>query len=489
MINIVNFVSPGTDVGRAEKIAIVAVLVIFVVLRFGFPIIYTGTFIDEYFHLAGAVPSFDNGGYDRGRLVTLLVGFLAAVFGKSLYVGKLVPALLGLADFFFFYYLVRRVVRGWWPARPLAMVAFTFSPWIIFNHFYIRMYVLVEFSVLAVLVSSAWAEDALAEGRKVTGYLRLVPAVALTMASVGGDSSGYIALAVFAICSVFLFLAHGFPWPAPQRGLLGWLQRAQTGRALTVGVVAIVVVAITRLPSKILGQVSLELSKLGDTYSSDQLVFTKTFFIENSTLVLLFLIGVVVIFARGSAWQRGLAVASILLFALHNLMSGDQWMMRTALYLFPLLYLHAFAVIALLGSALPRIVVLGFLAMELVVGIPKGFLDGPYLPHEVQYRDYSAAFALMTSHPDASIFTVTGFHRLMPLFYDVDVDFSVGARMTDRESLENILKRFRTAPRPAFLLLDPSGIRVVKGNGLREEFFAAGFTRHRIPSSLVVLER
>jgi hypothetical protein len=369
------------------------------------------------------------------------------------------------------------------------MVAFTFSPWIVFNHFYIRMYVLVEFSVLAVLVSSAWAEEALAEGRKFTGYLRLVPALALTLTSMGGDSSGYIALAVLTICSVFLFLAYGFPWPAPQRGLLGWLQRAQTGRVLTVGVVTFVVMVITRLPTKILGQLSLELSKLGETYSSDELVFTKTFFIENSTLVLLFLIGVVVIFARGSAWQRGLAVASILLFALHNLMSGDQWMMRTALYLFPLLYLLAFAVIPLLGSALPRILVLGFLAMELVVGVPKGFLDGPYVPHEVQYRDYSAAFALMTSRPDASIFTVTGFHRLMPLFYDVDVDFSVGARMTNQESLENILKRFRAAPRPAFLLLDPSGVKCVKDNGLKEKFFAAGFTRHRVASSLIVLER
>ena len=71
------------------------------------PIVYTGSYIDEYAHILSGSELFETGHfaeiykgeyYNRGAYVSFLVGLFFKLFGQTLFVAKIVPAIIGIIN-------------------------------------------------------------------------------------------------------------------------------------------------------------------------------------------------------------------------------------------------------------------------------------------------------------------------------------------------------------------------------------------------------
>ncbi len=141
----------------------ILITLIFLVIKFGMPIIYQGSFVDEYNHIFAGIEFWENGKfpvfkmaqgeYTRGASTSVLVGLFFKLFGQSLYVAKMMPAFIGIIDYFLLYGISKFIFpeksdKKW---RNLLMIIYTTSMYVIFNHFYVRMYILYEFFTLAII--------------------------------------------------------------------------------------------------------------------------------------------------------------------------------------------------------------------------------------------------------------------------------------------------------------------------------------------------
>jgi hypothetical protein len=138
---------------NAGLLTVILVSIVFISIRLAMPIKFDGSYIDEYWHITSGISLFEstdyayfyNDGepYKRGPLMSLWVGFWLAIFGKSILVAKFAPISIGITNYFLFLYLSTKLIdrRRF---QILSLLLYTFSPWCIFNHFYIRMYVVYE---------------------------------------------------------------------------------------------------------------------------------------------------------------------------------------------------------------------------------------------------------------------------------------------------------------------------------------------------------
>ncbi len=141
----------------------ILITTVFLIIKFGMPLIYQGSFVDEYNHIFAGIEFWETGNfpvfkiaqgpYTRGASTSVLVGLFFKIFGQSLYVAKMVPAFIGIIDYFLLYGISGFIFKdkGSKKWRNLLMIIYTTSMYVIFNHFYVRMYILYEFFTLAVI--------------------------------------------------------------------------------------------------------------------------------------------------------------------------------------------------------------------------------------------------------------------------------------------------------------------------------------------------
>jgi hypothetical protein len=147
-------------VGWKFSIPFVVIVTLFVAIKIGMPLIYGGTFIDEYFHIFSGIELFktghfaeiySGGNYLRGPYVSFFVGLLTFLFGTTIFVAKMVPAILGIINFFLLYILARKIITR---KKYILMLMLTYSLFLTttINHFYIRMYVFYETFLLLIVL-------------------------------------------------------------------------------------------------------------------------------------------------------------------------------------------------------------------------------------------------------------------------------------------------------------------------------------------------
>ena len=105
---------------------------------------------DELYHIsAGNSDFFVISRYERAPYLNLTIHFLSSVFGRSYYVYKSVPFVLGLISMGIFLYLLNKMAQ-----HTYSIVCFSFimcsHSLLILNHMYIRMYICDE-AMIAIL--------------------------------------------------------------------------------------------------------------------------------------------------------------------------------------------------------------------------------------------------------------------------------------------------------------------------------------------------
>ncbi|MEI6731925.1 MAG: hypothetical protein WCK90_04575, partial [archaeon] len=145
--------------GWSFSIPFVMITLLFIAIKIGMPLIYNGSYIDEWNHILSGIELFKTGhfaeiypgeNYSRGSIISFLEGLFLSLFGKSIFVAKMVPAIIGVFNFVLLYNLARKFIYKKFYLLTL-MVMYTLSPLIIFSHFYIKISVLYEFVILIIL--------------------------------------------------------------------------------------------------------------------------------------------------------------------------------------------------------------------------------------------------------------------------------------------------------------------------------------------------
>jgi len=138
------------------SITFILITTLFIFIKIWLPIIYSGSYIDETIHLLSGFEFFKTGHfsqlyygqfYNRGAYVSFIVGLFFKLFGQSIYVAKLVPAIVGVINYFLSIFIAQRFIKKKFYILLFALI-YTLNPWTIFNQFYIRIYVFYELFLL-----------------------------------------------------------------------------------------------------------------------------------------------------------------------------------------------------------------------------------------------------------------------------------------------------------------------------------------------------
>jgi len=139
-----------------KKQAVIVSGILFFIYRITFLLTHIGFFsIDEFHHISTLNSDYATS-YEWGLYINRLADVLCNIFGKSDLVVKFIPLLVGSISFLCGLYLLYNIYDNpYWIIAISSII--TFMPNVMFNHFYIRMYVFLEAVIMidAVLFYSA----------------------------------------------------------------------------------------------------------------------------------------------------------------------------------------------------------------------------------------------------------------------------------------------------------------------------------------------
>ena len=358
------------------------------------PLIYTGSYIDEYWHIFAGKDLFQTGSlaeiyttgpYIRGSYVSVLTGIIQALVPGSLYTLKLIPIFVSFGIWVLWWDISRKLVPNnpWF--RIVFFILWISSPWLILNHTYIRMYVFYELMLaLAIWTTirlwnvSTW-KWYLYAGFLIIGYVGFL--------YLSFDLGGYMVLLSLLLgLGTTVFFKKDLPINKH------WRQ---------AGIILVIIIGMFTpfVQNKIQKLVSLDLKHGADSSYIE-------FFTQQQGLYLIIFAGAGVLFSLISFPKiRILAGGFLIMIGLHLLLPAEAQLTRSITYLMPVIYF--FASLGLVGQLSTKshleifgrtlfVVAFGFLLI--VDSYPPNYWEGPYMYGEISYNDYAKAYNYVTNN-------------------------------------------------------------------------------------------
>lgn len=145
--------------GWRYSLTFLSIFFIFFIIRFWMPFLYSGSYIDEYNHIFSWIDFFKNWEFSsfnnewpylRGAFLSIYIWMIFILFWKSILIAKLSISFLSLISFFLLFKISRRLYNKKYYSN-LLLFLFTINPLIIFEHFYIRPYIVYEIAILHII--------------------------------------------------------------------------------------------------------------------------------------------------------------------------------------------------------------------------------------------------------------------------------------------------------------------------------------------------
>ncbi len=411
---------------------------LFVAIKFYVALAYDGSFIDEYRHIfagldfisKGEFPRYyaEQAAYNRGAHISWITGLLLTTFGKSIFVAKLASIFIGVVNFVLLAILAKYTLRQK-KYILLLLVIYTFSPWVIFNHFYIRFYIVYEFFLLSLLLLSQRMLVAARENRwsGVLISISMVAALNILNLIFSNDTGKHTLTLSTAMVFGYLYIFESnaltlssskMPWR-----ILGKILSAN--RILKI--VALIAIAVAAYFLFDLQEKATFLLTGSLKYGGKDGRYRDFFFHKNTLFAAFFLLSVASIWAYKSSMQRLVTLVGGMLLLLHMLSSGDLQIVRGILYFVPLFYLVSLISLSQLkylsNNLLFVVVALGLL-LTICEDYPQGFVEHPFVPHEIHPVDYKLLYdeVKQSCESDAAIIEASP-SAFIARFYDVKPDY------------------------------------------------------------------
>lgn len=366
--------------GWSFSIPFAIITLIFIGIKIGMPLIYNGSYIDEYNHIFSGIEFFKTGNfpelggykvYKIGAVVSFLEGLFLDSLGNSLFVAKLLPLIIGIGSFFLVYKISREIKMSK-KYLILILLIYSLSPWIIFNHFYIRIYSVIEFfSLLLIYTFLLLIKRICLNGHKTklinpkTGYLIYLSIIIVLFNFLFNRDIGfYITLLIFLISLLFIILTN-----------IDLISRKFV--IITIFVIIILSLLFIKQISFLLFGNLTTTSNLNPSYYK--------FFLNLNLPLFLFFIFSIIGFKSLNKPQLYLLFVGLCLFFVHIFSSKDLQIIRAILYFLPIFYLVSIFNLNRLKIKSLELPLILIVLLSIVSNYPPTYLNGPYIPLEIEY--------------------------------------------------------------------------------------------------------
>lgn len=375
----------------------ITLTLIFIAIKILIPIVYTGSYIDEYNHILSGLEFFKTGHfaeiyhgsyYTRGAYVSFLVGLLMFLFGETIFVAKMLPAAIGIVNFFLLYKIAKQIFHDK-KYILLFLAIYTAIPWFIFNHFYIRMYVFYEFFMIFLTFLFILIISNIKNVKKLLIYTIMTFITLLIIYFFSNDDGMYMVLlySLFFISYIFFFEIQKIP--IKNRGV-SWL----TNNHLIKIIIFIGIGILLFLYLDGFSLIERFISGSVQFSSGAKFKYDNLFFNQNLIFSIFFILSACFLFfKKTSNITKIIILSSLALFTIHYNSSLDFQMTRIIIYFLPLFYLISVFVFSTFSKIYKHkffpFFVLLFLFLSVLENYPDDFFsEGPYVPTEVNYKDY-----------------------------------------------------------------------------------------------------
>ena len=413
------------------KILIYAIIIFSVSIKIMMPLVYEGSYIDEYNHIFSGIEFFENGefykklqgeSYTRGSHVSVLVGALLFLFGKNLFVAKLFPILLGTLNTLLVYHICKKIFLPKF-STMLMLLIYTTIPWFIFNHFYIRIYVFYEFCFIFILVLFLSSLKRLRDNQSttfITSIMILVISVLYFFSKDAGKN--------FVILPSISLTAYVFLMQKRKRCLLNFYRIFLKKKILILLLIVLFIPPVFIY----LDVFSLIQSLLYGTFkytSGNDFKYNNLFLNLNPFFFILFSSSFVLLFFKIRKEILILILTAISLFTIHYNLSLDLQMTRVIIYFLPLFYLISIISLTYLlliyNKKTYTFIFLVLALFNIYKNYPATFLEEPAIPTEITYTEYSKISNSLKIHCEETKNIAFLENPFVLSFYNIDIDYSV----------------------------------------------------------------
>lgn len=447
------------------------ILILIATARIAMALGNPGSYVDEYLHITAAL-GMDDAPYMRGLYVTHIVRLALDFFGYSLPALKLIPAILGIINTL----LVWRISRHLFRSNPyvlLTLFLYAASPWVIFNHFYIRTYVFLELTVLLLL----WFGVSLIRHRPTEKSVAATALLAIPITTIyfffTHDSSKIIP--VFLLALIFSFFLGKSLYSQPNctgkaiRALTSTLRCPRQRTWLLLAFFGAIIASLASNQNYLTNHLS-SMTGFEMIHTDAAHKFQEYFLTLNIIFTILLAIGLFKALERPWTAPALVLIASSSLLFFHSI-AGYQFQMLRAIFYFqgPFTMAAVYGLSRLDGSLPPKAIIAVALVATVYTNYPRPmaeWLKKPDIPKEITYRDYSRAFdaARASGQPLFGLTVlaegISRFHKAP--FPRKGIDVTV---WQPPERVKPYLDDFLSAYPDAVLLLDGEGFSRFRDHG------------------------
>jgi hypothetical protein len=437
-----NFIKWMYKEGWVFSIVLITVLIIFTGIKVLMPLFYTGSYIDEYYHIFSSISLFEEGkfaqftadgilGYRRGAPITFLVGLFFSIFEKNIFWAKLVPATIGTINFILLYFILRTFIKEK-IIMILTLIIYTVSPYIIFNHFYIRMYVFYEFALILTIFLFFHLIKLLRkkEKSKIIIYACILVLLNYINFRWAYDNGKYIILFVNGILFFYVYLFEMGKIPITFNNKIS----RNLGRSTKLNFLGKILILLL-LFSVIF--IALDVTEKLDflfnaslTVAATKNNFNNFFFNTHFFYILFFLSSIVLLFVTQNIYVFILFFLSFLIFLIHAISSPDLQLTRVMFYFMPLFYFtSSFGIYSYYKILRKKILLVTIFVIIAIIGtyniFPKDFFKKPEISGEIWYTDCLNAYKYVKNNCRNSIILSAVNQPYISVFYGVENDYFI----------------------------------------------------------------
>lgn len=377
-----------------KKRAVIISLVIFFTVRVTFLLYHMGYFaFDEFYHISTLNPLYFTD-YNRADYINLMVKMFCNLLGYSDFVVKLIPLILGSISFITGLYLMYKLYESpYWIVILSAVLSF--MPYVIYNHFYIRMYVFLEaaFMVSALLVYKLMVVS----GKKRYIYLLLSVFITLAYSLNTVDFSSWGFLLLMAVVLGYV----GVIKVVPANFFKSHIYRV--GITIATILIAVCVAGIIMIK-----QGWIEISALKDIsaisgaginldellfefYHSERPVFFIFLFVQTLLVTIPFVISLISTWKKNEIEEKPIFLMALLPMLGYIILFYNSYIIRSYIAFWPLLCILAYRKFDKLKLANIQYCIIGVGVVLSVSLIQQNFWEEPTIPNETGSSDLGNA--------------------------------------------------------------------------------------------------
>lgn len=364
---------------------------IFITIKLYMVFTYNGSFSDEYYHITSGLEFIHTGHfaeiytgerYTRESYFSVLVGLSLIIFGKTLFAAKLVPLFIGIVNLFLLIYIASKLFIQKYSVI-LLILSYSFFPWVIFDHFYVRFYVFLEFIIL--LITALFIKYIQNKQRKYLYIIFLINILFLIFYR--GASSNLINAFSFSLLFSNIIFMH----------IKEVYQKIFLFKKFLYYGIFLIFCTLYLSSNFILNSFN-ELFYGQLKYANSDLNYYKFFFSLNFILTALVFFSLSHIFRSKNAILKSLFLAFVGLATLHFFSNPDSQTIRAIFYLMPLYLLFSIYFSTFVFSIKNEIfgfkyIISALLLLNVTITVlknyPPNFFSFPYIHTEIMYYDSS----------------------------------------------------------------------------------------------------